>query len=226
MNNHLSQIRTKQVKLGDVSSDEISIVFTGDFCPVGRIEKLCLDNAFEKIYGNALPILRDKDLSITNLECPLTKNLTPIKKTGPNLISNPKCVEGIKFGGFDVVSLANNHILDQDEKGLRDTLQICEESGLKTVGAGENLAEAVRPLFVTVKNKKIAILNFAEHEFSIATTNTAGAAPLNPIKNYYQILGQKEMRTLLSLLFMVAVNIIPCPAQGWLRHTVFLLTWV
>lgn len=189
---YLEKIKAGRVKLENDSSDGINIILTGDFCPIVRIEKLCLNNEFEKIYGNALPYLKDKDLSITNLECPLTEKYNPIKKTGPNLIANPQCVEGIKHGGFDIVALANNHLLDQDKRGLRDTLETCKESGLKTVGAGENLEAAMQPLFVTIKDRKIAILNFAEHEFSIATPSSAGAAPLNPIKNYYQILEAKR----------------------------------
>lgn len=189
---YLEKIKTGRVKLENDSSDGINIILTGDFCPIGRIGTLCLNNEFEKIYDNALPYLKDKDLSITNLECPLTEKYNPIKKTGPNLIADPKCAEGIKHGGFDIVTLATNHLLDQDKRGLQDTIETCKESGLKTVGAGENLEAAMWPLFVTIKDRKIAILNFAEHEFSIATQNSAGAAPLNPIKNYYQILEAKR----------------------------------
>ena len=212
MTNYLSQISTGKVKLENDSSDGINIILAGDFCPIGRIEKLCLNNEFEKIYGNALPILKDKDLSITNLECPLTNTLNPIKKTGPNLIADPKCIKGIKYADFDIVSLANNHVLDQDEKGLRNTLQICKESGLKTVGAGENLASAMRPLFVTIKDKKIAIINFAEHEFSIATPNSAGAAPLNPIKNYYQILEAKQASDIIIIIIHGGSEHYPLPS--------------
>jgi poly-gamma-glutamate synthesis protein (capsule biosynthesis protein) len=212
MNSYLSQIKTGQVKLGNNSSDGIDIIFTGDFCPIGRVETLCLTNKFEKIYGNALPFLKDKDLSITNLECPLTEKSNPIKKTGPNLIADPSCVDALRFGGFDIVSLANNHVLDQDEKGLRDTLQTCKKSGLKTVGAGENLAAAMRSLFVTIKDKKIAILNFAEHEFSIATQNSAGAAPLNPIKNYYQILEAKRTSDIVIIIIHGGNEHYPLPS--------------
>lgn len=212
MNSYLSQIKTGQVKLENDSSDGINIILTGDFCPIGRVENLCLKNEFEKIYGDALPILKDKDLSITNLECPLTEEFTPIKKTGPNLIADPGCVDALKFGDFDILSLANNHVLDQDEKGLRDTLQICKDSGLKTVGAGEHLAEAMRPLFVTIKNKKIAILNFAEHEFSIATQNSAGAVPLNPIKNYYQIMETKRTSDIVIIIIRGGSEHYPLPS--------------
>ena len=209
---YLKKIKAGPVKLENDSSDRINIILTGDFCPIGRIEKLCLNNEFEKIYGNALPILKDKDLSIINLECPLTNTLNPIKKTGPNLIADPKCVKGIKLGGFDIVALANNHILDQDKKGLRDTLQICKESGLKTVGAGENLATAMRPLYVTIKDKKIAILNFAEHEFSIATPKNGGAAPLNPIKNYHQIMEAKDASDIVIVIIHGGSEHYPLPS--------------
>lgn len=212
MSNYLIQIKTGQVKLANVSSDEINIILTGDFCPIGRVEKFCLNNEFEKIYGNALPILRDKDLSITNLECPLTKKFNPIKKTGPNLIAVPGCIDVLKYGGFDIVTLANNHVLDQDEKGLRDTLQICKESDIKTVGAGENLTTAMYPLFITIKDKKIAILNFAEHEFSIATKNSAGAAPLNLIKNYHHILEAKKKSDIVIIIIHGGNEYYPLPS--------------
>jgi len=209
---YLNQINTGQVKLGNSSSYGINIIFTGDFCPIGRIEKLCLDNEFKKIYGKTLPFLKDKDLSITNLECPLTEKLSPIKKAGPKLIADPRCVDMLKFGSFDIISLANNHILDQDEAGLRDTLQVCEESGQKTVGAGENMAAAIRPLFVRIKDKRIAILNFTEHEFSIATQNSAGAAPLNPVKNYYQILEAKRNSDIVIIIIHGGNEHYPLPS--------------
>ena len=182
------------------SSDGINIIATGDFCPHKRIEGLCLNENYEKIYNDLLPVLRDKDISITNLECPLSEKENPIKKTGPNLVASPKCIEGLKYGGFDVVTLANNHILDQGERGLRDTLRVCKEADILTVGAGENLEEASQPLYINVKEKRVAILNFAEHEFSIAENNKPGANPLDPVRNYYQIEDAKKNADILLLI--------------------------
>jgi poly-gamma-glutamate synthesis protein (capsule biosynthesis protein) len=83
--------------------DGIKILLSGDFCPHKRIEELCLNENYEKIYNDFLPVLRDKDISITNLECPLSEKENPIRKSGPNLMASPKCIEGLKYGGFDVV---------------------------------------------------------------------------------------------------------------------------
>ena len=101
-----------------------------------------------------------------NLECPLTIHETPIPKTGPNLRAHPDCARELKQTGIDVVTLANNHILDMGERGLFDTVDCCEEGGLKTVEAGKNIEEATKPLIVTVNDLRVAILNFAENEWS------------------------------------------------------------
>lgn len=188
----LSENKLNKLKELNSSLDDINIIVTGDFCPHLRIEELCLVENYIKIYNDVLPILKKKDLSITNLECPLTTKTNPIQKPGPHLAAHPKCIKAIKYANFDVVTLANNHILDQDEAGLRDTLKLCKDEGVKTVGAGANLAEASRPLYLNVKNKKIAILNFAEQEFSIAKENKAGANPVNLVRNYYSIIEAKK----------------------------------
>lgn len=180
--------------------DGIKILLSGDFCPHKRIEELCLNENYEKIYNDFLPVLRDKDISITNLECPLSEKENPIRKSGPNLMASPKCIEGLKYGGFDVVTLANNHILDQGERGLRDTLRVCKEADILTVGAGENFEDASQTLYINVKERRVAILNFAEHEFSIAEKNKPGANPLDPVRNYYQIEEAKKNADILLLI--------------------------
>ncbi len=176
----------------DINQDDIQIIITGDFYPGGITQECCKNKEYEKIFNDVLPVLRDKDVSITNLECPLVDELQPIAKTGPNLYADPQCIEVLKYGRFDVVTLANNHIFDQGAKGIRSTLDICRKNNIKTVGVGENLIEAQKPLYFDVKGKRIAIINVAEEEFSIATDNKAGAASLDPVINYYQIMGAKK----------------------------------
>jgi len=83
----------------------IKLLFAGDFCPIDRVEQMILDGRSEDVYGDALPRLYDKDLSVINLECPLTKRDSPISKSGPNLRARPEVVECIKTGKFDIVSL-------------------------------------------------------------------------------------------------------------------------
>jgi len=55
--------------------------------------------------------------------------------------------------------------------------------GLETVGAGENLEEASRPLFLRAGKSPVALLNFAENEFGSADVGKPGSAPLSPLRN-------------------------------------------
>jgi hypothetical protein len=169
-----------------------SIIVAGDLCPIGQSEKLLSTSQVELLFPGIVEALRTADLAIVNLECPLTYHRTSIVKSGPHLRADPSCAKGIHSAGFDVVSLANNHILDMGEKGLADTVAACRDTGMKTIGAGKNLADATCPLWLDVKGMRVAILAFAENEFSVATPHSAGAWPLDPVSNYYQVKQAKQ----------------------------------
>ena len=177
---------------GDVDQHSPSIIIAGDLCPIGQCEKLLSTGQVEQLCPEIIQNLRAVDLAIVNLECPLTSQMAPIIKSGPHLRADPACARGIRAAGFEVVSLANNHIMDMGEGGLADTMAACTEAGLKTVGAGKNLAQAARPEWVDVKGVRVAILAFAENEFSIATPHSSGACPVDPLSNFHQITQAKQ----------------------------------
>ena len=198
-NLYISEDRLNKNKLL-CSQEKISILITGDFCPHKRIEQAFLKKEYENVFNGFEKIANNCDLVITNLECPLTLSNNPIKKTGPNLKAHPDCIDGIKFGGFNVVTLANNHIMDFGKQGLADTINACDKNNIRYVGAGQNIDEASKPLYLTIKKTKIAIVNFCENEWSIATEYKAGANPLNPVKNYYQIKEAKKNADILLVI--------------------------
>jgi hypothetical protein len=177
---------------GDVNQQSPSIIIAGDLCPIGQSEKLLSAGQVEQLCPEIIQNLQAVDLAIANLECPLTSQMAPIIKSGPHLRADPACARGIRAAGFEVVSLANNHIMDMGEGGLADTMAACTEAGLKTVGAGKNLAQAARPVRVDVKGVRVAILAFAENEFSIATPHSSGACPVDPFSNFHQITQAKQ----------------------------------
>jgi hypothetical protein len=173
-------------------TDSITITVTGDFCPAGRINDLCLNEKYSDIYGDVLPTLHESDLALTNLECPLTDRSGPIVKRGPCLHANPKCVDLLKLARFDVVTLANNHIMDQGVAGLKSTIRACEDAGIKTVGVGNDLESAAEPLYIAVKGRTIAIINCAENEFSVAGRREPGANPLDIIRLHNAVHSAKQ----------------------------------
>jgi poly-gamma-glutamate synthesis protein (capsule biosynthesis protein) len=175
-----------------VSVNEIQILITGDFCPINRISLLSQRQEYAAIFNDFLDVTRDNDLIITNLECPLTHAETKIDKTGPNLKANPIDVEILKYGGFNLVTMANNHTYDYGEKGLIDTLKICADNGIAHVGAGMNIHEARRPFIYKKDDISIGVLSFAENEWSTTSDDRSGANPINPIDNFHDIQNLKK----------------------------------
>ena len=93
--------------------------------------------------------LNQADLVFGNLEGPVSmrgKNQGSIY----SFRMNPKAIEGLKFAGFDVLSLANNHIWDWGREALEDTLALIRANGSMTVGAGRNYEEANTPARFTI----------------------------------------------------------------------------
>jgi poly-gamma-glutamate synthesis protein (capsule biosynthesis protein) len=168
-----------------------SIIIAGDYAPKYRISEHISHRDYS-FFDEVKAVLEATDYSIINFECPIvTGDYTPIVKHGPNLRTNKFAVDAIKYVGFNLVTLANNHVLDYGEEGLRDTVQSCLELGIETVGVGANLKEAAAIKYIQLNDFKVAIINCCENEFSIATVNSAGANPLDTIQQFYSI---KEAR--------------------------------
>jgi len=99
------------------------------------------------------------DLFVVNLECPFTEGGEKLAKNF-NFRARPELVGALVAGGVDVVSLANNHLMDYGPQGLVDTLVALEAARIPYFGAGRNLAEARRPAIVTVGGVRVALLGY------------------------------------------------------------------
>jgi Bacterial capsule synthesis protein PGA_cap len=165
------------------SADSLSIVITGDACPWHNAIEPIKNGESKTILKDIQPFLNDADLSIIQWETPLTNDDTPIAKSGPNLKCPPECIDFVKAAGFEIALLANNHTGDLGTDPVLETIDILENNGIKTVGAGKNLEDAVKPLFFEKNGFKIGIINVAEHEFGTAGKNKPGCAPLEPLDN-------------------------------------------
>ncbi len=103
---------------------------------------------------------RDADLRIANCEAPLTEEGVPASKL--IRMRSPLAAAGwLRALGCDVVSLANNHIMDWGEPGLRSTLRALDESGVRHAGAGADLAAAAAPLVLETNGFRVAFLSWA-----------------------------------------------------------------
>ena len=179
----------------------MKILVAGDFCPQNRVAEVFTREDFEFVLGDVKEIIADADYSIVNFECPVTKGgEEPIEKCGPNLQCSEIGMEAVKWAGFDCVTLANNHFLDYGKEGVENTLEACEKYVVDTVGGGMTLKEASKILYKEIDGMTLAIINCCEHEFSIATDETSGSNPLDPIQQYYAI---HEARTKADIILVI-----------------------
>ena len=163
---------------GAVSDSNVIVLnFAGD---------VTFANHFKSYVGNRwsysfekFPEFSKADLSIVNLENPLTRRGLPSEKQF-NFRARPEYTRVLKAGGIDIVNLANNHIYDYSEQGLFDTIDFLDQAGIRHIGAGKDLRSARKPVLLTIKGVRIAFLGYyglRKHSGSHpATTDSAGTA--------------------------------------------------
>lgn len=98
------------------------------------------------------------DITNANLEVVLTNQGVqhPTKSVVyRGSISN---ISGLNYAGIDIVSVANNHVLDYGNAGLQQMLDSLSAHGIKYSGAGSNSYEAYTPAFMNKNGLNIAFL--------------------------------------------------------------------
>lgn len=171
----------------------MKVLIAGDFCDSGAVYEAINNTGASIIDEEIRKSIELSDYSIVNFEFPVVVDEGhPIEKDGPSLCGHADSVKFIKQIGFNCATLANNHILDQGIKCAVDTKKIINQEGIDTVGFGNDIQDASRVLYKLINNQTLAIINCCENEFSIASTNTSGANPINPVRQFYQIREAKE----------------------------------
>ncbi len=139
-------------------------------------------------FAQVKDTLSTADITIGNLESALGDLGAPENK-GYTFQAPKETVESLSLAGFDVLSLANNHAMDFGTEALMQAIQLLEERGINTVGAGPDDAAAHRPVALEMKGIKLAFLAYVDVpvEFRgfdarvwIAGENHAGVAWAKP----------------------------------------------
>lgn len=167
----------------------LKLFFSGDiFLGSEGIETLAESNLVEPLFNGIIERIQKADLAFANLESPATTSTGETLKKGPHLKTTPDALKCLRTAGFDVLTLANNHILDYGYQGLKDTLDACRLHGLKYLGAGLDVQELSRPLVLDKEGESFTFFNYCENEFSTPLNGKQfGANPLNLILNYRDI---------------------------------------
>ena len=178
------------------------IIIGADMVPTERNVRYFIDGKMDEICGEELiRILNNANYRIFNLEVPLSDHSNPIKKFGPSLIAPCAAIKGYEVLNVDLLTLANNHIYDQGETGLEETLCTLSEAAILHVGAARNIEQACKPHTFTFCNKRIGVYACTEHEFSIANNNKGGANPFDPLYSLDHIQDLKKKSDYVIVLY-------------------------
>lgn len=116
---------------------------------------------FDDAFTHSRDMLRAVDLLSGNCEGAFTDRPSPSPGAGWVVMSPRAYAAAFGPAGFDVMSVANNHVLDGGYVGLDDTLGVLREQGIATVGAGTSLHEARAPAIIDKDGRRVGFLSFS-----------------------------------------------------------------
>lgn len=195
----------------------ITISFGGDFCPWNLTSPEWIQSNKKAIWGDVVECFDGSDYNVINLEAPLTNYSIPIFKTGPNIKIIPESVTLLQNAKINLVTLANNHILDYGLDGLLETTRVLNKGKIEFVGAGQTYSDAIKIKYCNIKGKKIGFINVAENEWTTACEERGGANPLDFIENTYQIKTAKEVSDIVIVIIHGGHELFSYPSPRMIR---------
>lgn len=165
----------------NLPQNSITIVAVGDIMLGGTAEDVLLKEGYDYPFKHVKPLLNHADIVIGNLEGPLTSICNSDMVLDKEYVFRSpaeKVAPALKNTGFNLLNLANNHILDYGTQGMHDTSKALSDIGISSVGVGENINQARAGTLMNTQNGKVAFLSYSLTfpEAFWATDTSAGTA--------------------------------------------------
>jgi len=144
------------------TSETIRLLATGDILMHNTVIAAGLNHGeyqYEQMFAPIKHIVESADYAMINLEAALAgpKN----GYTGYPLFNAPDSLAtALNNTGFDLVTNANNHILDRGYEGAIRTLDVLRQSGLDTLGVNPSQQERETPLIKDIRGVKVGFLAY------------------------------------------------------------------
>ena len=138
----------------------------------------------ESYFKFVAPLLRSGDVVIGHGEIPYTTR--PVRTTDTISAQDPDSMRGLTFAGFNVITLAGNHMWDAGVPGIKDTIAWLRNNGIAYVGAGMNIDEARRPVVIERKGTRVGVLSYncVGPKETWATSDKPGCAYVHILTHY------------------------------------------
>ena len=148
----------------NLPKNSITIVAVGDIMLGGTAAEILIREGYDYPFKQVAGLLSNADTVIGNLEGPLTSICnSSIDLEKEYVFRSPaeKVAPALKKAGFNLLSLANNHILDYGVQGMNDTINALNKQGISSVGAGENSSQARAGRIINTDNGRLGFLSYS-----------------------------------------------------------------
>ena len=167
----------------------------------GRLGWYVVDAVRTGNLGSIRKLIQNADIAVSDFECPMSSHFVQ-HDNGTVFTVDPKVAALMKEGGFDVATIGSDHMTNAGFSGLADTIRYFDQAGIKHVGAGANLAAALKPAVITVRG-----LTFAFY----ALNGAGGSAPAGKSSPGTASLTAANIRTATAAAREVADVVIALP---------------
>ncbi len=114
---------------------------------------------FKPVFREIKKYFDNSDVVIGNLETVVFGN--EINYSGYPVFNTPEdFLKGLKYAGFDILVTANNHIFDQREKGVVNTIDFILKNDMKSSGAYKTQSERDSVKLFEKSGLKFALLSY------------------------------------------------------------------
>jgi poly-gamma-glutamate capsule biosynthesis protein CapA/YwtB (metallophosphatase superfamily) len=144
----------------------MKLAFVGDVMLGRLVNEVLKREGPTHPWGDTLPLFQAADVRICNLECVISDIGQPWSVT-PKVFhfrTDEKNVAVLKAAGIDLVSVANNHVLDYEYEALLRMIRVLREHGMALAGAGGNAVEASAPAIYRTQGTTIGFMAGTDNE--------------------------------------------------------------
>ncbi len=138
----------------------VRLAFVGDVMVARRMEKLLDEKGTKWAFEACKPMLDDSDLAVANLESPVGRGGEKYTRKSVYFKGRVDLLDALSYGGFGLVTLSNNHILDYGPDVTDQTLKALDERGILHVGLKNPGDPVDRAVYVKVRDVNLAFLSY------------------------------------------------------------------
>ena len=161
--------------LAALGEPPLSLIAVGDIMLGGRTRRRIREHGRDYPFSAVLPILQRAPIVLGNLEGPLAQKAQKQNRNFSYRVK-PKAATSVLRAGINVVTLANNHLVDCGREGVLETLEALAAAGVTPLGAAANQNAAHEPVIREAGGVRIGLLGYYWNRRCAATANLPGSA--------------------------------------------------